>query len=130
MPDTQDAKAGMDQAMANLSEATKSAQMLAAEMTKISKENLDNTSALMEKLRGAKSVEEVVSLQTGFVQQSFASYSEYTRRISELMMKLPMEMMKQSQSAFQQGTETMKKTTEKAAEQIRQTGEQFNQHQG
>ncbi len=130
MSETLDPKAGMDKAMAGMSEASKSMQTFATELTKMSKDNLDSTTKLMEKLRGAKSVEEVVSLQTSFMQQSFASYTDYTRRISEMMMKLPMEMMKQSQSALQKGAETMKRTTDQAGEQIKHVGEQSGQHQG
>ena len=130
MPDAFDPKASMDKAMADMSDASKSMQIFAQELTKISKDNMENTSTLMEKLRSAKSMEEVVSLQTNFLQQSFTSYTDYTRRVGELMMKLPMEMMKQSQSAFQQGAQAMKKTSEAAGDQIKHAGEQFNHHQG
>ena len=130
MPDAFDHKASMDKAMADMSDASKSMQVFAQELTKISKDNMENTSTLMEKLRSAKSMEEVVSLQTNFLQQSFTSYTDYTRRVGELMMKLPMEMMKQSQSAFQQGAQAMKKTSEAAGDQIKHAGEQFNHHQG
>ena len=130
MPDAFDPKASMDKAMADMSDASKSMQVFAQELTKISKDNMENTSTLMEKLRSAKSMEEVVSLQTNFLQQSFTSYTDYTRRVGELMMKLPMEMMKQSQSAFQQGAQAMKKTSEAAGDQIKHAGEQFNHHQG
>ncbi len=130
MPDAFDPKASMDKAMADMSDASKSMQVFAQELTKISKDNMENTSTLMEKLRSAKSMEEVVSLQTNFLQQSFTSYTDYTRRVGELMMKLPMEMMKQSQSAFKQGAQAMKKTSEAAGDQIKHAGEQFNHHQG
>jgi phasin family protein len=128
MPDTFDPKAGIEKTMATMSEASKSMQTFAAEVTRMSKENMEHTSALMEKLRGAKSMEDIVALQTSYMQQSFASYTDYTRRVSELMMKLPMEMMKQSQGAIQQGTDALRKTAETAGEQIKQAGEQFKQH--
>ena len=80
----------------------------------------------MEKLRNAKSVEDVVALQSSFMQQSFSTYADYTRRFSELMMSVPMELAKQGQGAFQQGSDAMKQATDKAGEQIKHATDQFH----
>lgn len=121
---------GYDAAANSMSTASKSMQNFASELQRVSKDQMDATSQLMEKLRGAKTMEEVVSLQSGFMQQSFANYAEYTRKIGEMMMNVPMAFAKQSQSAFQQGVGAMTKATESAGEQIQKVGDQFNQHHG
>lgn len=117
---------GMGAPMDGFSTAQKSMQSFASEVQRMSKDSLDHTTRAMEKLRGAKTMEEVVSIQTGFMQQSFANYADFTRRYSELMMALPMELAKQSRSAFQQGTDALKKVAEQTGEQIQKAGEPFN----
>ena len=121
---------GMDAAANNFAAATKSFQGFAAEVQRMSRETLDATAATMEKLRGAKSIEEVVSIQTGYLQHSFASYADYTRRFSELMMSLPMEFARQGQAAFQQGADAAAQATRQAGQQVREASDRFDQHQG
>ena len=123
-PDIKNAP-GYDSAMNSFSAVTKSMQTLASEMQRMSKETMDSTSQLMDKLRNAKTVEDVVSIQTGFMQQSFANYADFSRRFGEVMMAVPMELAKNSRAALQQGTEAMTKATEQAGEHMKQAGEQF-----
>jgi hypothetical protein len=114
---------GADAVASSVSTATKAFQGFAAELQKMSKDSLDHTTQTLEKLRGAKTVEEVVSIQTTYMQQSFASYADHTRRFSELMMRLPMEFARHGRTAFQEGAEAAKKVGEQASEQ-------FQHHQG
>ena len=129
MADTPDFKSvpGADTAMNNMSLASKSLQSFASELQRMSKDTMNQTSEMMEKLRGAKTMEDLVTIQTSYVQQSFSQYADYTKRLSELMMAMPMEFAKQSRSAFQQGVGTMTKATEQAGEQVQRAGEQFTQ---
>ena len=121
---------GAEAAMNGLSTATKSLQGFASEVQRMSKDSMNHTSAMMEKLRGAKTMEEVVAIQTAYMQQSFSNYADYTRRLSELMMTLPMEFAKQGQTAYKQGADAVNKATETAKEHAETIGEQFNQHNG
>ena len=115
---------GYDSAVNSYSTVTKSMQSFASEMQRMSKETMDSTSQLMEKLRGAKTMEDVVAIQTSFMQQSFSNYADFTRRFSEMMMSVPMELAKNSRTAFQQGTDAMQKAGEQMGEQIQRAGEQ------
>lgn len=121
---------GMDAAANGLAAASKSFRGFAEEVQRMSKDTLDTTAATMEKLRGAKSIEDVVSIQTGYLQHSFANYAEYTRRFSELMMSLPMEFARQGQAAFHQGAEAVSNATRQAGQQVKDAGDHFSQHQG
>jgi len=118
---------GADAAMSGYSAATKSLQTLASEVQRMSKEAMEQTTQLMEKLRGARTMEEVVSIQTSFLQKSFSNYAEYTRRFSELMLTLPMELARQSQSAFQQGADNLAKAGERAGDEIKRAGDTMTQ---
>ncbi len=127
MADSNDFKSvpGAEAAMNNMSLASKSLQSFASELQRMSKDSMNQTSEMMEKLRGAKTMEDLVAIQTSYVQQSFSQYADYTKRLSELMMTMPMEFAKQSRSAFQQGASAMTKATEQAGQQMQKAGEQF-----
>ena len=75
-------------------------------------------------------MEEIVSIQTGFMQQSFSTYADYTKKLSELMMSMPAEIAKQGQTAFQQGSQAFTKAAEQTGEQIKQATEQMGHHHG
>lgn len=111
---------GYDSAANNYSTVTKTMQDFASEMQRMSKDTMDQTSQMMEKLRGARTIEEVVSIQTGFMQKSFSNYADFTRRFSEMMMSVPMELMKNNRTAVQQGTDAMTKAGEEAASRMQQ----------
>ena len=132
MADSSDFKSvpGADAVMNNMSVASKSLQSFASELQRMSKDTMNQTSEMMEKLRGAKTMEDLVAIQTSYVQQSFSQYADYTKRLSELMMTMPMELAKQGRSVFQQGASAMTKATEQAGEQMQKTGEQFTQNRG
>lgn len=120
---------GFDTAMNGLGTASKSLQDFASEVQRMGKESYEKTTEMMEKLRGAKTMEDVLAVQTGFMQQSFAMSSEYTRRFGELMMALPMEMARNSRDAIQKGTDAMQKAGEQVGSQMQKAGEEFKQHQ-
>ena len=114
---------GMDAAMGGYATGTKTLQNFASEMQRMSKEAMEQTTQAMEQLRNAKSMEEVVSIQTTFMQRGFTNYAENTRRFGELMMTLPMELARHGQAAFQQGSERMTQAAERTGEEIKRAGE-------
>ena len=110
---------GSDAMKDSYATGTRTLQTFAGEMQRMSKEAMEQTTALMEQLRNAKSMEEVVSIQTTFLQRSFSNYAEYTRRFSELMMTLPMELARQGQAVFQQGTDRMTQAAQQAGDAMK-----------
>lgn len=114
---------GADAAMGSYATGTKTLQTFASEIQRMSKESMEQATALMEQLRGARSMEEVVTIQTTFLQKSFSSYAEYTRRFSELMITMPMELARQGQSAFQQNTDRMMQTAQRVGDEAQKAGE-------
>lgn len=121
---------GYDNAMNSLGAASKSLQEFTSEVQRMSKDSFEKTSQLMDKMRSAKTMEDVLSVQTNFMQQSFAMSSEYTRRFAELMMALPMELARNSRDAMQKGTDAMQKAGEQVGSEMQKAGEQFGQHHG
>ena len=121
---------GADAAAETFSTVSKSIQSITSEIQKLSKDSMDQATQLMEKLRTAKSMEDIVSIQSSFMQTSFSTYADYTKRMSEMMMSVPVELAKQSQSAFQQGKQAMTEAAEKTGEQMRNAAEQMGHHHG
>ncbi|MGD0633742.1 MAG: phasin family protein [Beijerinckiaceae bacterium] len=107
--------------------ASKSIQTFASEVARLSKETVDETTLLVEKLRSAKTLDEVVSLQTSFVQQSFSKYADYTRRFGELFAAVPLEIAKQSHAALQKTSEAVTKATEQVSQHLQHGAEQASQ---
>ena len=118
---------GVDAMMGGYATGTKTLQTFASEMQRMSKDAMDQTTGLMEQLRGAKTMEDVVSIQTSFLQKSFSNYAETTRRFSELMMTLPMEMARQGQAVFQQNTERMTQAAQRFGDEAQKAGDTMKQ---
>jgi hypothetical protein len=114
---------GADAAMGSYATGTKTLQTFASEIQRMSKDSMEQATALMEQLRSARSMEEIVTIQTAFLQKSFSSYAEYTRRFSELMITMPMELARQGQSAFQQNTERMMQNAQRVGDEAQKAGE-------
>ncbi len=119
---------GYESAVNSFSAASKTLQNFADEVQRMGKETFEKNTELMEKLRSAKTMEDVFSIQSNVMQQSFFMSAEYTRRFGELMMKLPMEMARNARDAMQQGTDAMKQAGEQAGQEMQKAGEQFAQH--
>ena len=119
---------GFEPALGGLSAASKSMQTFTSEIARMSKESVEHTTQLVEKLRGAKTIEDIVSIQTNFMQQSFSNYADYTRRFGELLTMLPLELAKHGRAAVQQGTEAVARNVEQTGQQVQHAGDQFQQN--
>jgi hypothetical protein len=116
---------GFEPAMGGFSAASKSMQTFSSEIARMSKESVEHTTQLVEKLRSAKTIEDIVSIQTNFMQQSFSNYADYTRRFGELLTMLPLELAKHGRAAVQQGTEAIAKNVEQTGQQVQHATDQF-----
>jgi len=116
---------GAEPAIGGFSAASKSMQTFATEMARMSKESVEHTTHLIEKLRGARTIEEIVAIQTSFMQQSFSNYADYTRRFGELFTMLPLELAKHGRTAVQQGTEAVAQHVEQTSQQVQHASDQF-----
>lgn len=76
---------GTAQAQEGFAAASQSLQAFATEMQRAAKESIEQSGHILEQLRNAKSLEEIASLQTTFMQQSFQRYTEFAQRIGTMM---------------------------------------------
>ena len=66
----QASKENIDLAMKSVSNVSKSAQAIAAELADYSKKSFEESTALMEKLFGAKSFEKAIEVQTEYAKRT------------------------------------------------------------
>jgi hypothetical protein len=114
------AKGGVDTAMAGFTTATKNMQVIAGEIAKMSMDSYENSAQLIEKLRGAKTWEEIVAIQTGYMKTAYENFASRTQKLGEIMGTMPQEMARTYTQLFNQG----KQGAEAAGEATKQAGEE------
>ena len=102
---------GMEWSTETWSAASKNMQGIAGEIAQMSKQSFEHASSTVEKLRDAKSFEELMSIQQTFMRDAIETATQRTRRLGEMMTTLPLEMTRAYQDAMMRATETAMKTT-------------------
>lgn len=72
----------------------KNLQAIAAETTDFSKKSLETSSAFMEKLMGAKSLETAIQIQSEYAKTSYANFVAEATKMSELYTNLARDAFK------------------------------------
>lgn len=75
-------------------------QAMAGECFEISKQSFAHASQTLEKLRGARSMEEVVAIQADYVKEAFDNAAQHARKFGELMAVFPNDFTKTYQDAW------------------------------
>ncbi|WP_026606069.1 phasin family protein [Methylocapsa acidiphila] len=82
------------------SNLTKSWQTIAAEATEYSKKSLENSSAFLEKLLGAKSFESAIQIQSEYAKNSYAGFIAQATKLGEIYSNLAKEAFKPIETAI------------------------------
>jgi len=80
-----DSKKNLEAVVASLTAATKGAETLGAQMMAYSKKSFEDQVAAAKSLTGAKSVQEVVELQTSFAKTALEGYIAELNKASEIV---------------------------------------------
>jgi hypothetical protein len=110
------APAGLDMAATGFTTATKNMQALASEMAQMSRHSFEQTTKVMDKLRNARTLEEVVAIQAEFWRDSLETFAEQAQRLGGLLAGLPLEMAKSTQEVMEKAAEMVAQTTKTAQE--------------
>jgi phasin family protein len=73
---------------------TKGLQQIAQETAGFSKKHFETSSAALQELFGAKSVEKAIEIQTNFAKKSFESFVAQSTKVGELYTSLVTEALK------------------------------------
>ena len=90
----QASKENIDLAMKSVSNVSKSAQAIAAELADYSKKSFEESTALMEKLFGAKSFEKAIEVQTEYAKTAYEALLAETNKLGEMYSALAKETYK------------------------------------
>jgi phasin family protein len=82
------------------STVTKGLQEIAVESTDYSKKAFAESSAVVEKLMGAKSVETAIQIQTDFAKSAYEGFVAQASKINQLFVKLATEAFKPVETAL------------------------------
>lgn len=94
----QASKENIDIAMKSVSNVQKSAQAIAAEIADYSKKSFEESTALMEKLFGAKSFEKAIEVQTEYAKAAYEGLVAETNKLGEMYSALAKETYKPFES--------------------------------
>ena len=78
----------------------KGLQTIAAETTDYSKTSLETNSAYVEKLLGAKSLDNAIQIQSEYAKSAYEGFVAQATKIGELYAKLAKEVFKPIESAY------------------------------
>jgi phasin family protein len=87
-------KENVDLAMKSVGALTKSTQAIAAEIADYSKKSFEESTAMLEKLFGVKSVEKAIELQTEFAKSAYEGFVAEANKIGEMYSAMAKESYK------------------------------------
>lgn len=117
---------GMEAATTGFGIMSKNIQTLASEIATMSKQSFEQASQTIEKLRAAHSLEEVFSIQASYVKEAFEQAALRTRRFSEIISTMPVEVGKQYQDAIMKSVNAAVHSAEAAGKNAASNVEQFS----
>ena len=81
-------KDGLDAAVSYFGEANKGFQAIAAEIAAYSKKSFEDGTRAFEQLRGAKSFEQAVEIQSQYAKRAFDAYVTQTAKLGQMYFDL------------------------------------------
>jgi hypothetical protein len=93
-------KDNLDAAVRSFGEVNKGFQAIAAEMTDYSKNALEDSTRAFEQLKGAKSVEQAVEIQSQFAKKAYDTYMVEMSKIGEMYAGLAKDAYKPVEAAM------------------------------
>jgi hypothetical protein len=87
-------KEQLETATSSSSSFVNSLQTIATETTGYSKKSFEDGAAFLEKLRGAKSFESAIQIQSEYAKAAYAAFIEQAKKIGELYFNLSKEAFK------------------------------------
>jgi len=103
-------------AMNAIDATSKHFQAVANEMFEMSKQSMEQATQALDKLRSTRVLDEVMSIQSDYVKQAFAYFTQHSRRFGELFKGYPGEITKSYQDAWLQAVNAAVQATQVASQ--------------
>ena len=118
----EDTAATLQGAIKAVNSASQQVQAVACEWLEISKQAFEHASQTLEKLRAARSIEEIVAIQANYVREAFENAGNHARKFGEIMSGFPNEFTKTyrdaSLNAVNSAVRTMHTTSQAASDNL------------
>jgi hypothetical protein len=88
------AKVNMDASMKSFDLMTKNIQTIATEMTDYTKRSVENSTKALEKMVGAKSIDQIVQVQSEYAKAAYEDYFAEATKLGKLCADLGAEAFK------------------------------------
>ena len=113
---TEAAASAVENALSAMNALSQKMQAMAGECFEISKQSFEHASQTLEKLRGARGMEEVVAIQANYVKEAFENAAKHARKFGELMSVFPNEFTKTYQDAWLKAVNNAAQTMQTASQ--------------
>ena len=113
------AKDALGASMNTFASATQKMQALTQEIVGLSMDSLRHTTQVFEKMRGARSFEDLTRIQTEFFRESFEQFAQRSQRVAELATSVPRDMASQAMQAANRAGGQAMDTAKSAANDAR-----------
>lgn len=104
----------VENALSAMNALSQKMQAMAGECFEISKESFEHASQTLEKLRGARGMEEIVAIQANYVKEAFENAAKHARKFGELV--FPNEFTKTYQDAWLKAVNNAAQTMQTASQ--------------
>jgi hypothetical protein len=108
-----------------VSAATRNLQAFTSEFNEMSQQSIEHAKETIEKLRNARGLAEVLAIQSGYVRETVEHVLQHTRRFSELLTSLPLDMSKSYAELWSKSLKTTEEAGEKAAAEAERLSRPF-----
>ena len=110
--------AGLEAAATGVAAASKTLQVFMDELSQITQKNFEQTTKVMDELRNARSMHDLLTIQSKFVQETFETFNERLRRMSVLMAELPAEFAQAQREMAEKSVEAAKEAAQAVSKTI------------
>ena len=99
-----------------MNDSSQRVQAVAGECFEISQQSFEHASQLLEKLRGARSIQEIMAIQANYVKEAFENAASHARKFGEIMSNFPTEFTKTYQDTWLKAVNTAVETMQTASQ--------------
>jgi hypothetical protein len=103
-------------AMNAIDATSKHFQAVANEVFDMSKQSMEQATQTLDKLRSTRVIDEVMAIQSDYVKQGFAYFTQHSRKFGELFMGFPGEITKSYQDTWLQAVNAAVQATQSASQ--------------
>lgn len=121
------AATAMECAVSAVNAASRNMQAVAGECFEISKESFEHATQAWEKLRSARGMDEIMTIQTNYVKEVLENATHHARKFGEIIAAFPAEMTKTYQDAWLKAADAGRQAMESAGKTASESAHTYSE---